>query len=285
MITAKSILQKYHVPAPLSFHLSKGYNSKIEASAAQDAWHLECATRSVRGHRSTSGEAATLSTRAIDLHLLISDGLLPEEQPSRAQRRAVQHVLLIAVAAAILAGRSVIGHPYWTVCCFHIPNDDSYVKADNTTVASKVAEYSRATVLNGNQLVRVGQVIAGIDDRDLTTALDQARAGEQAAESSSSNVDARLAAQRLAIHLTDAAVLASDASLGLAHRAQLRREKMAATGYGSSAHADDITDACRKALGLERLRAGTMAAGLPVEDAKRLAVASGTADRLLQLGT
>ena len=74
------------------------------------------------------------------------------------------------------------GWDYWTVGQYLVSTDDAYVKADNTTIAPKVSGYLHQVVVGDNERVKVGQVLARIDDRDFKVALDQAKADVAAAE-------------------------------------------------------------------------------------------------------
>src|ERR1700745_349388 len=81
---------------------------------------------------------------------------------------------LAAIAAVGLAGYWGVG--YWRVGRFLQSTDDAYLQADYTTIAPKVSGYIAEVAVEDTQPVRAGQVLARIDDRDLRTALAQARA-------------------------------------------------------------------------------------------------------------
>ncbi len=192
---------------------------------------------------------------------LLPAGAASFDEEPRQRRRNLTRALLVAGAVVAVAAIAVGGAHYWTVGRFQVSTDDAYVKADSTIVAPKVAGYIKELLVNDNQPVKAGQVLARIDDRDFRAALDQAVAGEQAAAASVANIDAQLTAQGSAIRQADAAVSAGAASLGFAQRNDVRRQKMAATGYGSVEQADSAaTDSKEKAAGLERLRAAAEAA-------------------------
>jgi membrane fusion protein (multidrug efflux system) len=177
----------------------------------------------------------------------------------RVRRLPVRAFVLTGAAVIALAGASVAGSRYWTAGRFQVSTDDAYVKADTTVIAPKVAGYVRDVLVTDNQQVTAGQMVARIDDRDLTAALDQAKANEQAAAASVQNVEAQLIAQGSAIRQSDAAVSAGNASLALARRNEVRRQKMAQTGYGSTEQADTAaTDSRQQAAGLERMQAAAL---------------------------
>ena len=177
------------------------------------------------------------------------------------RRRLIVRSAMAAAALVVLGGGSVAGVHYWTVGRFQVSTDDAYVKADSTIVAPKVAGYIAQLLVDDNQPVKAGQVLARIDDRDFRTALDQASATVEAATASVANLDAQITAQGSAIRQADAAVTASTASLGLAQRNDQRRQEMAKIGYGSVEQADGAsTDAKEQGATQQRLRAAAVAA-------------------------
>jgi membrane fusion protein, multidrug efflux system len=140
------------------------------------------------------------------------------------------------MAAALLAGTALAGyygHDYWTNGRFLVSTDDAYVKADYTTVAPKVAGYLSAVLVEDNQTVQAGQVLARIDDRDLRTSLDQAHADVAAAVATVRNLEARISLQSAEIAQTQAAIEASEARLGFAQMDAERYSALATTGAGT----------------------------------------------------
>ncbi|HEY0182947.1 MAG TPA: HlyD family secretion protein [Rhodopila sp.] len=144
-------------------------------------------------------------------------------------RRAVIGVALLAGTA--LAG--TYGHDYWTNGRFVVSTDDAYVKADYTTVAPKVPGYLSAVLVEDNQTVQAGQVLARIDDRDLRANLDQAHADVAAAVATVRNLEARISLQGAEIIQAQAAIEASEARLGFAKEDAERYRALATTGAGT----------------------------------------------------
>jgi membrane fusion protein (multidrug efflux system) len=206
-----------------------------------------------------------------------ADAVTLDDDTGAGNRKRLTRIALIGVGVVALVGMAIGGEHYWNVGRFQVSTDDAYVKADNTIVAPKIAGYVRELLVSDNQPVKAGQVLARIDDRDFRAALDQALASEQAASASVANIDAQIIAQGSAIRQADAAVGAAVASLGFAERNDVRRQKMAATGYGSVEQADSAaTDSKEKAAGLERLRAAALAARQQIgvlQSQKALAIA------------
>ncbi len=144
-------------------------------------------------------------------------------------RRAV--IGLAPLAGTALAG--TYGHDYWTTGRFLVSTDDAYVKADYTTVAPKVPGYLSAVLVEDNQTVQAGQVLAKIDNRDLRTNLEQAHADVAAAVATVHNFEARINLQAAEIVQAQAAIEASEARLGFAKEDAERYRALATTGAGT----------------------------------------------------
>jgi membrane fusion protein (multidrug efflux system) len=82
----------------------------------------------------------------------------------------------IATAVVVALGAGAIGGVYWWVSGrYMVSTDDAYVRAHNTTLASKISGYVASIPIEDNTQVRAGDVIATIDDGDYRLAADAAR--------------------------------------------------------------------------------------------------------------
>src|SRR3546814_10712961 len=111
--------------------------------------------------------------------------------------------------------------------------DDAYVQADFTLVAPQVSGVIGKVLVEENQPVKAGDLLAAIDDRDFIVAVDAAKAQVAAAEASVAGHAARVAQQETAIRQAQAAVAVDDAELKLAEANQKRYRNLAADGSGS----------------------------------------------------
>ncbi|MDR9771765.1 HlyD family secretion protein [Rhizobium hidalgonense] len=151
-------------------------------------------------------------------------------EPAVRKRRG-RGLLLGATAVVLIAAGAYYGHDYWTVGRFHISTDDAYVKADNTTVAPKVSGYLAEVLVSDNQLVKAGQPLARIDDRDFKAALDQASADVAAAEATLNAKQASLDIQQSAIAAARATVDVDRANETFAEQNNKRYSNLATSGY------------------------------------------------------
>ncbi|EJC70127.1 multidrug resistance efflux pump [Rhizobium leguminosarum bv. viciae WSM1455] len=183
------------------------------------------------------------------------------EVPKKTGRRIVKRAVIAAVLLAAVAFAGDFGYRYWTVGRFIESTDDAYVKADYTTVAPKVAGYIKAVLVNDNDAVKAGQVLARIDDRDFQAALSQAKADVKAAEAAITNIDAQISLQQSVIEQARATVDASQASLDFAVSDAARSARLITNGAGTQSRAEQTQSARdQAAAAVERDRAALVTA-------------------------
>ncbi|MBY5331508.1 HlyD family secretion protein [Rhizobium leguminosarum] len=183
------------------------------------------------------------------------------EAPKKTGRRIVKRAVIAAVLLAAVAFAGDFGYRYWTVGRFIESTDDAYVKADYTTVAPKVAGYIKAVLVNDNDAVKAGQVLARIDDRDFQAALSQAKADVKATEAAITNIDAQIALQQSVIEQAKATVDASQASLDFAVSDAARSARLITNGAGTQSRAEQTQSARdQAAAAVERDRAALVTA-------------------------
>ena len=152
---------------------------------------------------------------------------------TRGARARLRRLLLAGSAVAVLSGAVWYGWDYWTAGRFLVSTDDAYVKADNTTIAPKVSGYLTEVLVGDNEPVKAGQVLARIDDRDFTVALDQAKADVAAARATLASKQAQLEVQQSVIEAAKATIEVDNANKTFAGQENKRYTDLAATGYGS----------------------------------------------------
>jgi len=111
----------------------------------------------------------------------------------RPSRQAIKRAALALATALGVAAATDFGHYYLTSGRYLETTDDAYVKADSTIIAPKVSGYIAQVLVNDNQPVTAGQLLAKIDDRDFRAALSQAR-GRSAARGQIANATRSVAA-------------------------------------------------------------------------------------------
>ena len=148
-------------------------------------------------------------------------------------RRTRQRILIAAAALTALLGAGTYGYGWWTTGRFLEETDDAYVQADMVAVSSRVAGQVAEVPAGDNQLVRKGDVLARLDDRDLQVALAQAHADVASAEADIQSSQAQLRLQSSTIAAADADIASADASAAYAKADFARYADLVRTGTGS----------------------------------------------------
>ncbi|MGV1761794.1 HlyD family secretion protein [Rhizobium sp. P44RR-XXIV] len=176
-------------------------------------------------------------------------------------RKLIKRGLLVAALLAGVALGADYGYHYWTVGRFIESTDDAYVKADYTAIAPKVAGYIKDVLVNDNDTVKAGQVLARIDDRDFQAALSQAKADLKAADAAIANIDAQILLQQSLIGQAKATIDASQASLDYAQSDAARQARLISNGAGTQSRAEETQSASKQAAAaVERDQAALVAA-------------------------
>ncbi|MBS0251936.1 MAG: HlyD family secretion protein [Proteobacteria bacterium] len=144
-----------------------------------------------------------------------------------------RHILIAAVAAAIIGGGIYAGWKYWTEWRFEVSTDDAYVQADVVAIAPQVSGDISALYVDDNQHVKAGQVLAVIDQRDYKAAVDQAKAGVKQAEAVIATDQAQIVEQQAVVSEAEATIKADEATEKYAEQNDKRFGTLANEGYGS----------------------------------------------------
>lgn len=111
--------------------------------------------------------------------------------------------------------------------------DDAFVSADFTVLSPKVGGIVREVLVEDNQAVKAGQLLARIDQRDYQAAVDAARAEVAGAEAQLANARATLQRQQSVIEQAATLVDANQAEDTLAQQELARSQHLAGQGAGS----------------------------------------------------
>jgi membrane fusion protein (multidrug efflux system) len=185
---------------------------------------------------------------------------------AKPSRQSIKRAALGLALVAGTAAAAYFGDNYWTVGRFLESTDDAYVQADYTTIAPKVSGYIAAVLVQDNQPVKAGDVLARIDDRDLRTALDQAAADVATGAAEIGNIDAQLQLQHSLIEEARAAILADQAAVTFATADAQRQHDLMQREVASVRVAQQSQTALRQqAAALQRDQAALAAAQQQIE--------------------
>jgi membrane fusion protein (multidrug efflux system) len=185
----------------------------------------------------------------------------PSASRKTTRSTGTRRVILSALALLALAAGAYFGEEYWRVGRFEESTDDAYVKADFTIVAPKVSGYIAEVLVEDNQAVKAGDVVAKIDDRDFQAALDQAKANVAAAESQIRSIDAQMKLQQAVIAQAEAEIGSAQAAVTFAKKDQARYQRLMNDGYGTVQRSQQAETALRQSTAaLRGAQAGLIAA-------------------------
>lgn len=133
--------------------------------------------------------------------------------------------------------------------------DDAYVTIDSTLVAPKVAGFIAEVLVQDNQHVKPGDLLARIEDSDFRAALDEATAGVSAAEANLKHAEASLEKQKAVIEQARANITVNQAEVIFANQERKRYATLVTRGAGSvqdSQQASSRYDAANARLEYQR---------------------------------
>jgi len=187
-----------------------------------------------QGH-SLDLRAESRPARARSLHDGESPFITPESATGRilsgpwlGKRSLIAGAVLLALGAGSAAG----GY-WWMTGRYIVSTDDAYVRAHNTTLASKVAGYIDSIPVGDNARVKAGDVIATIDNGDYKLAADAAREKVATEQATVDRIGRQVIAQQANVDQAKAQMTSAQAA---ATRTQLefeRQQALAAQKYAS----------------------------------------------------
>jgi membrane fusion protein, multidrug efflux system len=194
---------------------------------------------------------------------------VPEETAKinlRPSRPAIKRAALALALSLGVAAAADFGYDYLTTGRYLETTDDAYIKADSTIVSPKVSGYIAEVLVDDNEPVQAGQLLARIDDRDFKTALDQAHADVAASEAAVRNLDAQIELQQPIIEQQAAEVDAAEANLKFAREERARYDDLMKSGSGTVQRAQQTDAALReKTAQLQQGKSALTAANKKVE--------------------
>ncbi|MDB5806609.1 MAG: Membrane fusion component of tripartite multidrug resistance system [Betaproteobacteria bacterium] len=197
----------------------------------------------------TSAEASALA------------GALPQSgvAPRKNRKRALILIAALIGAAALTA----YGAHWYTDGRFIESTDDAYVGGDVTAISTRVAGYIAEVAVTDNQVVRAGEVIMRLDDRDFRAALAKAEGAVAAQRALIANLEATNHLQDAIISQTRATVAAADADRVRARDDQERYQSLSARSAVS------IQSAQKADAEYKQAQANSQKAGASVTAAQR----------------
>ena len=112
--------------------------------------------------------------------------------------------------------------------------NDAYVEADFTLVAPRIPGQISEVLVEDNEVVKTGQVLVRIDDRDYKAALASAEADVATEKASITNYEAEIAQQPSLVDQARATLKSDDASIAFAQQNAARYKNLSVSGAGTA---------------------------------------------------
>jgi membrane fusion protein (multidrug efflux system) len=128
--------------------------------------------------------------------------------------RSIGRALLPVAAGAVFIGAAAwFGWSWWTTGRFVESTDDAYVGGEVTALSSRVAGFIETVAITDNQVVKAGDLLVKIEDKDYRAQLARAVASIAAQQATLANLDANRRLQQAVIEQASADIVAAQAEL------------------------------------------------------------------------
>jgi membrane fusion protein (multidrug efflux system) len=187
----------------------------------------------VHGRRRGGADPADFLAADADLSAPCADLTAALKQKVFMTTQAKQK-LAVAVAAALAVGVLLyLAVPGLFGKRTEQKTNDAFVSADFTLVVPRVAGFIKQVLVEDNQQVKAGQLLALIDDRDLRAAAEAADAQTLVARAQLQNAKATLERQTSVIAQAQASVVSAKAEMAFAQQELNRYNHLAGVGAGT----------------------------------------------------
>jgi membrane fusion protein (multidrug efflux system) len=187
----------------------------------------------VHGRRRGGVDSADFLAADADLSAARADLIASLKQKVFMTTQAKQK-LAVAIAAALAVGVLVyLALPGVFGKRTQQNTNDAFVSADYTLVVPRVAGFIKEVLVEDNQQVKAGQLLALIDDRDLRASAEAADAQTLVARAQLQNAKATLERQTSVIAQAQASVVSAKAEMAFAQQELNRYNHLAGVGAGT----------------------------------------------------
>jgi len=174
--------------------------------------------------------------------------------------------MLAATAACIAAVGLIAGLLYWLDARHYESTDDAFVATRSFSIAPKVSGYVTEVAVTDNQHVGAGELLARIDERDYTIAVNQAQAQVATGRANIANIEAQIASQQAQIDQAKAQVEQAEAQLQFSQQEAARAQDLASKGAGTVQRQQQTkSDLEAQQANMARAKAALIAAELQIK--------------------
>ena len=136
---------------------------------------------------------------------------------------------IVLVVLAVIVG----GVAYWLNASQYADTDDAFIDARPSAISAQVAAAITDVPVTDNELVKAGQVLVRLDDRNYVAAVAQAKAQIAQAEATVSSAEASTTAQQATVNQVSEQVTEAQAALAYSKEQYQRAENLLKQGAGT----------------------------------------------------
>ena len=144
-----------------------------------------------------------------------------------------KHPIGVAIGVVILIAAVIAGTLYYLHARNFESTDDAFIDGRPVSISPEVTGNIVEVPVTDNQVVKAGDVLARIDDRDYRAAVANADAQIAQAEASIGNYNAQIGAQQAQIEQTKKQVAEAQAALDFSRTENTRYQDLVKTGAGT----------------------------------------------------
>jgi membrane fusion protein (multidrug efflux system) len=149
---------------------------------------------------------------------------------------------IAATAGVVVVAAGVIGGILWYLNSRHYANtDDAFIDGRPISINLQVTGNIVLVPVTDNQIVKVGDLLVQIDDRDYRAAVDLAQAQIEQAQATVDNYSAQVYAQESQIAQTETQVVQAQATLEFSKQQNTRYQDLVEKGAGTAQRAEQAT--------------------------------------------
>src|SRR5262249_3085397 len=153
-------------------------------------------------------------------------------------RLSLKRLGLLGLAGILALAAAGYGHYWWTIDRFFQSTDDAYVGGAVTPIFPHIAGFVAEILVNDNERVHAGQLLARLDDRDVRAAADHAQAVLEQRSATLASLRAKYELQQSTIRQASADLDAKSAQADFAKVDADRYHTLALSNYGSRQDAE-----------------------------------------------
>ncbi|MCP9625465.1 HlyD family secretion protein [Rhodopseudomonas palustris] len=177
-----------------------------------------------------------------------------------------QHPVAAAIGAVVIAAAILGGIVWWLHARNYESSDDAFIDTRTVLISPQVSGAITGVNVTDNQIVKAGDLLATIDQRDYKAAVDQAAAQILQAQASITDIEAQIGAQQAQIQQANQQVQEAQAALTFAADENQRYQELVQKGAGTVQRAQQAqSDFTSKKAALDAANAAKLAADRQID--------------------